>query len=327
MNLPIKMKNIKNIISIIDKFFLDKTRRMNTNKNGIIFLLFHSIFLNKKEIQYNHINSQYGFTIDEYRYIFEEFLNAGYTFISHKEFINKDSLDSQKKYIYLHFDDGYFNNFYILPLLKEYKIHSHFFIVIDNIINNEKFWWDTIYYESKNNNNINYIRETNYLVNHELKKIKKYIKNKFGENSLIPKSNIDRPFTPLELKEFCSNKYVTIGNHTLDHTNLNILNCEEVKEKIISADQKIELFTGCSKKIFSFPNSNRKKIHTEILKNLKFKYAISEKFKNYNLSQINSNNLLELGRYCFVRDKDIQWQIQICKSKFSIYSVLSKIFS
>ena len=69
----------------------------------------------------------------------------------------------------------------------------------------------------------------NYLVNHELKKIKKYIKNKFGENSLIPKSNIDRPFTPLELKEFCSNKYVTIGNHTLDHTNLNILNLE-IKE-------------------------------------------------------------------------------------------------
>lgn len=286
------MKNIKNIISHIDKIFLDKTKSININKNGIIFLLFHSIFLNEKEIQYNHVDSQYGFTIDEYRYIFEEFLNAGYTFISHKEFINKDNLDSQKKYIYLHFDDGYFNNFYILPLLKEYNIHSHFFIVIDNILNNEKFWWDTIYYESKQNDNINYTKEIDYLINFEIKKIKKYIKNKFGQNSLIPKSNIDRPFIPSELKEFSSSKYVTIGNHTLDHTNLNILSHEDVTEKIFSADQKIEQLTGSSKKIFSFPNSNRKTIHTEILKNLKYKYAISEKFKNYKLSQINSNNIL-----------------------------------
>lgn len=319
------MKNIKNIISHIDKIFLDKTKSININKNGIIFLLFHSIFLNEKEIQYNHVDSQYGFTIDEYRYIFEEFLNAGYTFISHKEFINKDNLDSQKKYIYLHFDDGYFNNFYILPLLKEYNIHSHFFIVIDNILNNEKFWWDTIYYESKQNDNINYTKEIDYLINFEIKKIKKYIKNKFGQNSLIPKSNIDRPFIPSELKEFSSSKYVTIGNHTLDHTNLNILSHEDVTEKIFSADQKIEQLTGSSKKIFSFPNSNRKTIHTEILKNLKYKYAISEKFKNYKLSQINSNNILELGRYCFVRNKNIQWQIQICKSKFSIYLALSKL--
>ena len=319
------MSKIKSIISNIDKFFLDKTHSINKNKNGIIFLLFHSIFLNKNEMQYNHINSQYGFTIDEYRYIFEEFLNSGYTFISHTELINKNNLDNQKKYIYLHFDDGYFNNFYILPLLKEYNIHAHFFVVTDNIFNNEKFWWDTIYYESTKNNSLNCYQETNYLINYRIKEIKKYIKNKFGEYSLTPKSNIDRPFTQIELKELSSNKHVTIGNHTLDHTNLNILNYEEVEEKIVQAEKKIEISTGSSQKIFSFPNSNKNNMHTEILKNFNFKYAISEKFKNYKLSQINSNNQFELGRFCFVRDKNIQWQIQICKSKFSIYSSLSKL--
>ena len=301
--------NIKKIISNIDKFFLDKSHRINSNKNGIIFLLFHSVFLNKKEMQYNHINSQYGFTIDEYRYIFEEFLNAGYTFVSHKEFLNRNLLNIKKKYIYLHFDDGYFNNSFILPILKEYNIHSHFFIVPDNIINNEKFWWDTIYYETKKNNNLDYSKVTNQLINLKISEIKKYIKFKFGENSLFPKSSIDRPFTAQELKEFSSNKYVTIGNHTLDHTNLNILNYEEASKKIIEADKKINLLTGSSNKIFSFPNSNSNKIHKNILKQLKFQYAISEKFKNYKLKKLNSKNLLELGRFCFVRDKNIQWQI------------------
>lgn len=318
------MRKIKKIISNIDKYFLNKRYRINSNKNGIIFLLFHSIFLNEKEMEYNYINNQYGFTLEEYKYIFEEFLNAGYTFVSHKDFINKD-LSNDKKYIYLHFDDGYFNNSYILPILKEYKIHSHFFIVTDNIINNEKFWWDIIYYEANKNNNINYLKETNYLINLNINEIKKYIRNKFGENSFTPKSNIDRPFTPLELKEFSSNNLVTIGNHTLDHTNLNILNYKDVSKKIIDADKKIELLTGSSEKIFSFPNSNRKEIHTEILKKNSFQYAISDKFKNYKLDRITSKNIFRLGRFCFVRNKDIQWQIQMCKSKFSIYLYLTKL--
>ncbi len=320
------MKNLKKIIINFEKFFLKKTAKLNKNKNGIIFLLFHSVFKDFKDINYNYIHSRYGFTIDEYRYIFEEFLNAGYIFISHEDLKNSEKLNNQKKYIYLHFDDGYFNNYYILPLLKEYNIPSQFFVVTENIINNEKFWWDTIFYESKKKNNINYYNEINYLVNFELNEIRKYIKNKYGLNALIPKSDIDRPFTEMELKDFSSNNYVTIGNHTFDHTNLNILNNKKIEENIINAEKKIEILTGYSHKIFSFPNSNRNKIHTEILKNLNFNYALSEKFQNYKLNQINSNKLLELGRYCFVREENIEWQIRICNSRFSLYFFLSKLF-
>ena len=91
------MKNLKKIIINFDKFFLKKTAKLNKNKNGIIFLLFHSVFKDFKDINYNYIHSRYGFTIDEYRYIFEEFLNAGYIFISHEDLKNSEKLNNQKK--------------------------------------------------------------------------------------------------------------------------------------------------------------------------------------------------------------------------------------
>ena len=150
-------------------------------------------------------------------------------------------------------------------------------------------------------------------------KIKTYINNKFGPKSLKPLSDIDRPFTQNELKEFSINKYVTIGNHTSDHSNLNFINEINCKKKIINAENDIKKLIGNSSKIFSFPNSKSNTHSQKILDSLKFNYAISESFKNYNLNKIESNQYLKFGRYCFLRNKSIDWQIQMCMSKFSPY--------
>jgi len=133
------MNILKLLLSKTDQLFLNCTKNFNNIDNGLIFLLFHSVFKNKKELDLNHIDPNWGFTIDEYRIIFEKLLSCGYEFISHHNLISKNFLKDNKKYIFLHFDDGYYNNVNILPLLKEYKINSHFFVVADNIDNNEKF--------------------------------------------------------------------------------------------------------------------------------------------------------------------------------------------
>ncbi len=82
---------------------------------------------------------------------------------------------------------------------------------------------------------------------------------------------------------------------------------------------------GNSNKIFSFPNSNSNNNHKSILNSLQFHYAISYNCKNYNLNELNSKTLLNLGRYCFVRNKSIDWQIQMCMAKYSPYLILSNL--
>ena len=92
------INNLKNLLFDADNLFLNLTRNFNINNKGIIFLLFHSVFKNQKELESNHVDSQWGFTINEYKYIFEKFLHDGYEFISHKQLLDFNQLEENKKY-------------------------------------------------------------------------------------------------------------------------------------------------------------------------------------------------------------------------------------
>jgi peptidoglycan/xylan/chitin deacetylase (PgdA/CDA1 family) len=296
------------------------------NNKGIIFLLFHSVFKNQKELEYNHIDPQWGFTLNEFKYIIEKFLCNGYNFISHKQLLDLDKLNENKKYIYLHFDDGYYNNHNILDLLEEYKIPAHFYIVTSNMINNQKFWWDFLFHQAsflKKNYKLN--NEFNYLQNKNFDFIQNYIVKKYGTNSLNPLSDVDRPFSPKELKLFNSNKFVFIGNHTVDHSNLNFLDYKKSKNKIERAEKDLENILGVTEKIFSFPVSKSNINHYKILQSLNFQYAFSDKFKVYDNKNILKQEKYHLGRFCFVRSKNLDWQIKLCMSKFSPYLFLSNL--
>ncbi|SVE21186.1 uncharacterized protein METZ01_LOCUS474040, partial [marine metagenome] len=58
--------------------------------------------------------------------IFEYFQSKGYEFIGFDDLIN--DLDPKKRYAYVTFDDGYFNNTRILPLIEELNIPIHIFV-------------------------------------------------------------------------------------------------------------------------------------------------------------------------------------------------------
>ena len=52
----------------------------------------------------------------------------------------------RQKIAILTFDDGYFNNSLILPILEEFGVPA-LFIATDNIRENKCFWWDVHYRE------------------------------------------------------------------------------------------------------------------------------------------------------------------------------------
>jgi len=319
------MHQFKNLLFSADNLFISLTNNFFKNKKGLIFLLFHSVFKNKKELEYNHINSKWGFTLSEYKYIFEKLLSNGYNFISHKQLLDLKKLNENKKYIYLHFDDGYYNNHNILGLLEEYKIPAHFYIVTNNIVKNQKFWWDFFFNKDSlfKNNKLN--KEINHLQNKDFDFIQNYIVQKYGPNSFKPLSDIDRPFSPEELKLFNSSQYVFIGNHTFDHSNLNLLDYNKVKINIERAENDIENIIGFSEKIFSFPSSQSNIDHYKILESMNFQYAISDKFKIYDNKDVFQQEKYHLGRYCFTRRKNLDWQIKLCMSNFSPYLLFSKL--
>ena len=116
-----------------------------------------------------------------------------------------------------------------------------------------------------------------------------------------------------------------IGNHTFDHSNLNLLDYNKVKINIERAENDIENIIGFSEKIFSFPSSHSNIDHYKILESMNFQYAISDKFKIYDNKDVFQQEKYHLGRYCFTRRKNLDWQIKLCMSNFSPYLLFSKL--
>ena len=57
----------------------------------------------------------------------------------------KTENNDEVEFIHVTFDDGYYNNTKILPLLEEYQIPAHIFVTTKNVLLNQRFWWDVLY--------------------------------------------------------------------------------------------------------------------------------------------------------------------------------------
>ena len=183
------------------------------------------------------------------------FCLAGYIFI-HPDDI-PDKLNPTNKYILITFDDGYYNNIYTLPLIKEYKTPVIFFISSNNVINNEPFWWDVLYRLKEKGITSKEIAS----FKKKIKKmnpvqVKEFLKSKLSIEILKPKNNYDRPFNRTELKDFSNEPYVVIGNHTADHAVLTNCSQDEMKFQIETAQNDLENITGKRPHYFSYPNGN-----------------------------------------------------------------------
>ena len=277
---------------------------------ALITFLFHSIFKDKSEITQNIIDPQQYITVDVYREFTERFLNAGYKFISPSEI---DSLDPEGKYILSTFDDGYFNNSLVLPILEEFKTPALFFVTTENIKNNKCFWWDVIYRELAKKG---YERKAISKEQHKYKsllhkEIEKDLINKYGSRCFDPINDIDRPFTISELQKFSKNKYVYIGNHTSNHYILDKYSRGDQYKQILECQESLNEILGIDPTTVAYPNGNYNDDTLSVCREMGFNLGITvDKRKNY----FPLKDKLALGRYVLWGNKPIKRQCDIFRS-------------
>ena len=230
---------------------------INSNRNKrngfLIVLVFHSIFKNDNERNMGLIDPSLGITIDEFHSVVEFFINKGITFISYADLQN--GLDKNKKYGMITFDDGYYNNTLILPVLKKFGTPGLFFISTNFISCKKCFWWDVIYRERKKKGiSLNEIgQEIEQLKNQNNSKIYEYLRTKFGQNSYNCICEIDRPFSSSELALFSKERLVHIGNHTCDHVALARYSPQEIRYQIQAAQNTLKEIVGYTPNTISYP--------------------------------------------------------------------------
>jgi len=285
---------------------------INRDKPALLTFLFHSVFQNEQEIALKYIDPQQFITVDLYREFLEYFLAAGYTFISPDDL---QDLDPNDRYILATFDDGYFNNQHIVPLLQEYKCPAVFYIATNNVLNNHCFWWDVVYRELSqqglDRKAISTVQKQYKKLNHP-EIISKLI-SEFGEKALQPQSDIDRPFTPQELQDFAAQDYVYIGNHTSDHYILDHYPADIQRQQMQECQDDLQQILQLNANTIAYPNGNYNTDTLHIAAELGFDYGITvDKRKNY--LPLNEQDKLRLGRFVLWGNQSLKMQCDIFRS-------------
>jgi peptidoglycan/xylan/chitin deacetylase (PgdA/CDA1 family) len=300
------MQNIKRKVDNSARFLIEKliplinplVSNFTNGKNKLLVFYFHGIYENEAQKKLNHIDPQNNLTVSQFIDFIEYFLHHKYQFIKPEDL--SEDLPDNKAYVMLTFDDGYFNNILAIEILNKYKIPATFFITTKNVLENTSYWWDIIYkYRLKQGKSLGEIRkEQIYLKGFRHTFIESYINENFGNKSHEPWSDVDRPLNSKELKEISANRYVTIGNHTCNHSILTNYAHQEIKEELYSSNKILFDITGIKPLIVAFPNGNFNREVLDITNGLGFQLAFTIINKLNTLPAIKANSqLICLNRF------------------------------
>src|SRR6185437_15327435 len=267
-------------------------------RSALMPFLFHSLFRNEREIALNHVDPLQRTTISQFRQFIEYYLEHGYRFISPTDLLG--GLPPDGKFALITFDDGYYNNTLAVPILKEFNVPALFFISTNHVQQNKSYWWDVIYRNlaERGVSPRRRYREAVAMKSFRTDQIEAKLVTQFGKDALKPQSDIDRPFSPQELKDFAADPPVHIGNHTADHAILTNYTADQVRDQVQSAQSSLQSMTGVSCNTIAYPNG----AHNDQILNicagvgLKIGFTVRPEKRALPLD-CDSRNLLRLGRF------------------------------
>ena len=223
-------------------------------RSGLLSFLFHSLFLDEGEAQQNLVHPLQRTTVAQFRRFVQYYASEGYQFIQPSELLA--GLRPGHKYALITFDDGYFNNSRALPILEEFSAPATFFIATENVLRGKCFWWDVHWRESvaQGMSEDAIVRDGRSLKSMTTERIEEELIRRYGADAFTPRGDLDRPFTPDELRVFSKSLYVQLGNHTANHAILSNYPPREARQQIAAAQEQIASMTGATPIAMAYPN-------------------------------------------------------------------------
>jgi len=311
---------VSQTLQFSERILFDLYLTFREERKALITFLFHGLFKDQDEIRQNWVHPQQGITVAQFRQFIEYYLGHNYHFVSPEDIVK--GLEPQKNYVLITFDDGYYNNVLALPVLEECRVPAVFFITANNVKYYKAFWWDVLYRErtksgispEKQNEEKRILKKKTH------REIEAYLVDAFGKDCLQPLNDVDRPFTPGELKEFSAHPYVHIGNHTCDHAILTNYTRDGIREQISAAQKVIEEMTAIVPQSIAYPNGNYSEEIGEISRQVGLKLGITTSpRKNYLPLNLKGNHSMRLQRFILWGNGSIIKQCRLYRSDIREY--------
>jgi peptidoglycan/xylan/chitin deacetylase (PgdA/CDA1 family) len=317
---------IQQLVRFTDKIIAGTYLSIRQEKDAMLGFLFHSLFQNQQQIAQNLVDPLQRTTVAGFRQFIEYYLEKRYRFISPDHLL--EGIDPVGKYVLITFDDGYFNNVLARPILEEYGVPAVFFIATDNVRQNKCFWWDVLFRErlAQGATTAEAYREGIALKTLRTHHMEAILKHRFGEDAFQPRSDIDRPFTPTELREFAQSPMVHLGNHTANHAILTNYSRDMIREQIGSAKQWLEQITGKPVLSIAYPNGAFNSNVIEVCKELGLKVGFTVQPTKNALPLRGESAMLQLNRFATHADDSIRSQCRTYRSDALIYSTFREAY-
>jgi peptidoglycan/xylan/chitin deacetylase (PgdA/CDA1 family) len=299
---------------------------LKPEKPALITFLMHSLFKNEAEIEDDLVDPLESITIEQLRFIIDYYLSHDYQFVSPPETLS--SLESDKKYILLTFDDGYFNNSRAIPVLEEFQVPATFFISSGYITNNRAYWWDALYRHARSlgksrpeiaNQAMSYKHMTTSDIEHTLVGL-------IGSENMKPVTDVDRPFTVDELKDFARHEHVHIGNHTVEHAILTNYSEDQARYQIRQAQNDLASITGSPPIMISYPNGNYSRSVVAIADASGLELGVTtRRQKNKIPLETDPLERLQLGRFTLYGHRNLERDCELYRSDILFYDRLKRL--
>ena len=309
-----------------DARFATACRGIFRSAPGLLIFAFHNLFASAEEVAQGLLDPQQSMTVPMFRAFIADFQNHGYRFVSPDEIIT--GLESRGRYATITFDDGYANNLRALPALEEFRTPAVFCISANHVLAGKPFWWDVLYREARKRS---WSARRLERARAALKRLRtedaeKKVITEFGNAAFHAVSDLDRPLTPSELRNFASHSLVHIGNHTYDHAILGNYSENEVAEQIQNAQQSLGEMTGKLPKVIAYPNGNVSAQIERAARDAGIRLGLTIRAgKNRIPRLVSTTPYLRLRRFTLAGDRDIQSQCVVARAPVSLQSAMSTI--
>jgi peptidoglycan/xylan/chitin deacetylase (PgdA/CDA1 family) len=317
---PAAIAAIQRLVRLADCLIARTYLSLVDERAGLLVFLFHSLFRDEREIALDYVDPLQRTTASQFRRFVEYYLDHGYRFIGPEDLTN--GLDPGGKYALISFDDGYYNNVLALPVLEEYRAPALFFISTDHVLENKGFWWDVLYREriARGASPLQVGREGLGMKSKTSEQIEAELRAEFGAEALVPRGDIDRPFTPAELRDFAMSRHVYLGNHTANHAILTNYAPDEARVQIRTAQESLTEMTGVRPRAIAYPDGAHSDAILQTCRDLGLELGFTTApVKNRVPVAPSSSNDLRLGRFALHHEIPIEIQCRTCRSDLLLY--------
>ncbi len=287
--------------------------RLHRDRPALITYLFHALFADAAQVAADHIAPQQAITVDHFRRFVEHYQRAGYRFVSPDDL--DAGLDPEGRYVMATFDDGYFNNRLALDVLAACDVPAVFFISTGHVKTGRCFWWDVLHRHRHIDAGRTLLARRDELKAMPTDRVEAALREALGDDCLRPIGDVDRPFTPAELRDLAAHRLVHVGNHSVDHAILTAYSDDARREQITGCQRDLHAICGATPTIISYPNGDHDRATLDAAADAGLRWGITvAKHKNPLPLAGDPPARLTLGRFTLWGDRDIDGQCEVHRS-------------